>query len=134
MSDGTLLSTTISVPVFRDSIITEVEFDGTFYPIQIVPKNTQYIIYDTVNITPESFQLPIIFTRTPYDKNGDDLGGKIFPFLGYSFAIQDMRGRYDSEGVYFPMYSDAWPKEPYHPSISNRKSTRLNSSHVRISY
>src|SRR5690554_7511809 len=72
MSDGTLLSTTISVPVFRDSIITEVEFDGTFYPIQIVPKNTQYIIYDTVNITPESFQLPIIFTRTPYDKNGDD--------------------------------------------------------------
>lgn len=118
MSDGTLLSTTISVPVFRDSIITEVEFDGTFYPIQIVPKNTQYILYDTVNITSESFQLPIIFTRTPYDKNGDDLGGKIFPFLGYSFAIQDMRGRYDSEGVYFPMYSDAWPKEPYHPSIS----------------
>ncbi|WP_165779312.1 CocE/NonD family hydrolase [Brumimicrobium salinarum] len=118
MSDGTLLATTISTPVFRDSIITELEIDGTTYAIQIIPKNSQYIIYDTTNISPESYQLPIIFTRTPYDRSSDDLGGQVFPFLGYAFAIQDMRGRYESEGVYFPMYSDAWAKEIYHPSIS----------------
>lgn len=118
MSDGTLLATAISVPVFRDSIVTEIEIGGTNYTIQIIPKNTQYIVYDSVNITPESFRLPIIFTRTPYNMSGDNLGGKVFPFLGYVYAIQDMRGRYESEGVYFPMYSDSWAKEPYHPGIS----------------
>lgn len=118
MSDGTLLSTAISIPVFQDSIITEFSIGGVSYPIQIIPKNTQYIVYDSVNITPQSFQLPIIFTRTPYDKSGDDMGSRIFPFLGYAYAIQDMRGRYASEGVYFPMYSDSWAKVPYHPNIS----------------
>lgn len=118
MSDGTLLATAISVPIFRDSIVTNIEIDGTNYTIQIIPKNAQYIIYDTTNITPQSYQLPIIFSRTPYNMSSDDLGGQVFPFLGYAFAIQDMRGRYESEGVYFPMYSDSWAKEPYHPSIS----------------
>lgn len=118
MSDGTLLSTAISIPVFQDSIVTDFEIAGVNYTIQIIPKNTQYIVYDSINITPQSFQLPIIFTRTPYGVSSDDIGGKIFPFLGYAYAIQDMRGRYDSEGVYFPMYSDSWAKEPYHPNIS----------------
>jgi predicted acyl esterase len=118
MGDGTLLATLISIPTFRDSIVTDIEIGGTNYSIQIIPKNSQYIIYDTVNITPESFQLPIIFSRTPYSMSGDDLGGKVFPFMGYAYAIQDMRGRYESEGVYFPMYSDSWAKEPYHPSVS----------------
>ncbi|WP_107039011.1 CocE/NonD family hydrolase [Brumimicrobium mesophilum] len=118
MSDGTLLATSISIPVFQDSIITEFSIGGATYPIQIIPKNTQYIIYDSVNITPQSYQLPFVFTRTPYGRSGDDLGSSLFPFIGYAYAIQDMRGRYESEGVYFPMYSDSWAKEPYHPSIS----------------
>ncbi|MCO5260082.1 MAG: CocE/NonD family hydrolase [Crocinitomicaceae bacterium] len=118
MEDGTRLATDIFVPMFRDSIVTDIAIGGNNYSIQIIPKNTQFIIYDTTNISPENYRLPIIFTRTPYDRTSDDVGWKLFPFMGYTYAIQDMRGRYESEGVYFPLYSDGWPKEPYHPSIS----------------
>jgi predicted acyl esterase len=41
------------------------------------------------------------------------------PILGYNYMLQDMRGRYSSEGVYFPMYSDSWNKNPYHPGIGH---------------
>lgn len=117
-SDGTLLATEVYVPVFRDSVVTNITLNGTTYPIQIIKKNSQFIIYDTTDISANNFSLPFVFTRTPYNKSGDDIGGDLFPFLGYGFAIQDMRGRYESEGVYFPMYSDAWSKYPYHPNIS----------------
>ena len=117
MSDGTLLATTIALPVFQDSIVTNIDIGGTIYNIKIVPKGAQYIVYDSVNITPQSYELPMVFTRTPYNRTGNDEIG-FFPFLGYAYAIQDMRGRYESEGVYFPMYSDSWQKEIYHPSIT----------------
>lgn len=116
--DGTLLATDIYVPVFQDSVSTDITIGGATYTVQIIPKNTQYVTYDTTNITKESYRLPTIFVRTPYDKSSDDTGGNLFTFLGYSYAIQDMRGRYESEGVYFPMYSDGWAKEEYHPNIT----------------
>ena len=116
--DGIKLYTDIYYPVFRDSITADVPFGGTTYTIQVIPKNAQFVIYDTTNIGPENYSLPIIYTRTPYSKAGDDLGGSIFPFMGYGYAIQDMRGRYESEGVYFPMYSDSWQKNDYHPGIT----------------
>lgn len=118
MSDGTLLATDISLPIFQDSVVIPLEIGGQTYDIQLIPRNSQYIIYDTTNISPESYRLPMIFTRTPYNKDTDNVGGQVFPFLGYGYAIQDMRGRYDSEGVYFPMYSDSWPKLDYHPEIT----------------
>ncbi len=116
--DGTLLSTDVYVPVFQDSVSTDITIGGATYTVEIIPKNTQYVTYDTASITKESYELPTIFVRTPYDKNSDDTGGNLFTFLGYSYVIQDMRGRHESEGVYFPMYSDAWAKEQYHPNIT----------------
>ncbi len=116
MEDGTLLYTDLYLPVFQDSIVTDVDFGGSTYTLQIIPKNSQFIIYDTTNITPESYQMPLIFTRTPYHAANETIGGLMFPFLGYGYAVQDMRGRYDSEGVYFPMFSDSWAKEAYHPN------------------
>ncbi|MCO5269699.1 MAG: CocE/NonD family hydrolase [Brumimicrobium sp.] len=115
MSDGTKLATNIYLPIFMDSVVTTINIGGTNYTVQIIPKNTQFIIYDNTNITKESYRLPIILTRTPYGKD-DETGGTLFPMMGYAYATQDMRGRYESEGVYFPMYSDSWPKAPYHPN------------------
>jgi len=114
--DGIKLATDIYVPVFQDCVITTVTISSVNYPIQLIPKNTQYIVYDTTNFNKNNLRLPIVFVRTPYDKTGDDLGGTIFPFLGYGYAIQDMRGRYESEGVYFPMFSDSWQKKKYMPN------------------
>ncbi|MDP1860473.1 MAG: CocE/NonD family hydrolase [Gemmatimonadaceae bacterium] len=44
--------------------------------------------------------LPVILSRTPYGKNtpGYNRFGRLFAPHGYAVAIQDLRGRYESEG------------------------------------
>lgn len=123
MPDGVKLYTDVYVPRVRDSLVVNL---GTFNllgiqlqtnPITFIPLGSQIIFYDSLNgaPNPNPYQLPTIFTRTPYDKGDFDEIGGILPILGYNYMLQDMRGRYSSEGVYFPMYSDSWNKNPYHP-------------------
>ncbi|MBP6731405.1 MAG: CocE/NonD family hydrolase [Chitinophagales bacterium] len=123
MPDGVKLFTDVYVPRVRDSMVVNL---GTFslaginlqtLPITFIPNGAQVIFYDSLNgqPNPNPYQLPTIYTRTPYDKGTFDEIGGILPILGYNYMLQDMRGRYSSEGVYFPMYSDSWNKNPYHP-------------------
>ncbi len=114
--DGINLSTDVYIPVMQDCVITDIVIGTTTYSIQLIPKGNQYVIYDTTNITKENYKLPIVYTRTPYNKNGDNNGNNLFPLLGYCYMMQDMRGRYESEGVYFPMFSDSWSKYDYDPN------------------
>ena len=118
MPDGTRLATDIYLPIISDSVTTEIEFDGTTYVIEIIPKGTQLFVYDSLNgmPNPNPYQLPMVFTRTPYGKGEYDEFGIYMNVLGYAYALQDMRGRYESEGVYLPMYSDSWDKSAYHPN------------------
>ena len=55
--------------------------------------------------------LPVVMQRTPYNKTG--LGGqaKFFAGHGYISAVQDCRGRFESEGEFFPFVDD--PKDGY---------------------
>ncbi|HRG90438.1 MAG TPA: CocE/NonD family hydrolase, partial [Chitinophagales bacterium] len=113
MPDGVKLFTDVYVPRLRDSLVVDlgtINILGTDLvtnPITFIPYGAQVIVYDSMNgqPNPNPYQLPTVYTRTPYDKGDfDELGG-IMPILGYSYMLQDMRGRYSSEGVYFPMYS-----------------------------
>lgn len=113
--DGIHLETDIYLPVMQDCVMFDITLNGIAFPIQLIKKHTQYIIFDSTNITKENYRLPLILTRTPYGKSGSGNGGNLFPVLGYAYAVQDMRGRYSSEGVYFPMFSDSWQKFPYTP-------------------
>ncbi len=117
MSDGTNLTTDIYLPIIQDSVTFPLDIGGTTYNIQLIERNQQYVIYDSVFQGNSSYSMPCIFTRTPYNKDGDNYGGYAFPFLGFGYIIQDMRGRYASEGAYFPMFSDSWQKEDYNPGI-----------------
>jgi putative CocE/NonD family hydrolase len=49
-------------------------------------------------------RVPAILLRTPYNK-GSDLpsGYQLFLDRGYAVVVQDVRGRYDSEGVFRPL-------------------------------
>lgn len=78
-------------------------------------------MYDSLNgqPNPNPWQLPCIFTRTPYNKGGDTEIGSALALLGYVGLTQDLRGRYRSEGVYMPLYSDSWDKNPYHPDYGH---------------
>ena len=135
MHDGVKLMTDIYLPVTSDSLTTNITIQGTAYTVEIIPKGAQLFIYDSINgqVNPNPYQLPMVFTRTPYGKGAYDKVGVLMNLLGYSYALQDMRGRYTSEGVYFPMYSDGWRKDAYHPNSSHAIDvTPLNDLHNSI--
>lgn len=131
-SDGIKLATDLYLPITSDSMVEFLPFGDETYPIVIVPKGTQLMLYDSLNggLNPNPYQLPMIFTRTPYNKAQDDAIAMIMNVMGYAYTLQDMRGRYSSEGVYLPMYSDSWKKDSYHPDQSHVLDyTELGSPH-----
>jgi len=56
-------------------------------------------------------KFPVIFTRTPYQKNMAELNGRYYARRGYVCAIQDCRGRFGSEGVWEPFVNE--PQDGY---------------------
>ena len=121
MPDGIKLMTDVFLPIPQDCLVIEIDVpsQGKNF-VEFIPKGKQMVIYDSINggINPNPYKLPIIFVRTPYDKEGADAAGVVSMF-GYAFAYQDQRGRYSSEGVYLPLYSDAWNKNPYHSNVKH---------------
>ena len=117
MHDGVHLITDIYVPITRDCLLVPFDFAGQTLNIELIKRGTQLIRYDSLNHqkNPNPFQLPMVFSRTPYGKgDGNNAEGSLISMLGYAYAVQDMRGRYTSEGVYLPLMSDSWDKNPYH--------------------
>ncbi|MEW6355115.1 MAG: CocE/NonD family hydrolase [Planctomycetota bacterium] len=50
---------------------------------------------------------PTILVRTPYDNNGSVGKGRLCASRGYAFVAQDCRGRYDSDGNFYPWHQEA---------------------------
>ena len=87
------------------------------------------------NGKPASEPLPVILTRTPYDKDGNRSLGEYYATHGYVFVAQDTRGRYGSEGVWHLLTDDgpdgvdcaAWiAKQPW----CNGKIGMIGTSYV----
>jgi putative CocE/NonD family hydrolase len=57
-----------------------------------------------------SEKLPVIIIRTPYGKRNPghryEFIANIFSTQGYVFIVQDVRGKYDSEGDYYPYVNE----------------------------
>jgi putative CocE/NonD family hydrolase len=51
-------------------------------------------------------KFPVILERTPYNKDGGSAVAKIFVPRGYVVIVQDVRGRYASEGRWRPIRDD----------------------------
>lgn len=126
MPDGIKLMTDIYTPMTQDCLIVNIDLPdldlgplGSFplgtANLEVIPRGTPLIYYDSLNGTtnPNPYQYPMLFTRTPYGKKGD-IVGRIVSLMGFNYALQDMRGRYTSGGVYMPMFSDSWNKNAYH--------------------
>lgn len=83
-------------------------------------------------------KLPVILVRTPYGHTPDlQVSYRTFVDHGYAVVIQDVRGRYGSEGVFRPVYQESsdgndtlnWiAKQPW----SNGKIGMLGGSYVGI--
>jgi putative CocE/NonD family hydrolase len=50
---------------------------------------------------------PVLLTRTPYDRHGGLSTGPALASHGYVVVMQDVRGRYDSEGAFYPFRNEA---------------------------
>ena len=52
---------------------------------------------------------PVILMRTPYSNNGDDIVKTAIGYAnrGYACVMQDVRGRWDSDGDYYPFHQEA---------------------------
>jgi uncharacterized protein len=51
-------------------------------------------------------KFPVLLQRTPYNKEGDDFGLR-GALHGYVVIIQDVRGRYSSEGEWYPFLNES---------------------------
>ncbi|MCI5056671.1 MAG: hypothetical protein MRY83_11215, partial [Flavobacteriales bacterium] len=110
MPDGINLKTNVFLPIVQDCMIVRLNGSvnvfgfniGIDQNIELIQKGTQIVIYDSLNGSPvtgdDRYKLPMVFTRTPYNKGSNLLEGSIFSIMGYGYAMQDMRGRYASEG------------------------------------
>ncbi|TWU17235.1 Cocaine esterase [Novipirellula galeiformis] len=59
-----------------------------------------------VDDKPVEEALPVILSRTPYNKAGGKTMGAYYATHGYVFVVQDTRGRYGSEGVWHMLTDD----------------------------
>ena len=67
------------------------------------------IYLPALNDQPASGKFPVILERTPYDKagSGNVMNGTYYARRGYVCAIQDVRGRFVSEGEWYPFAKEA---------------------------
>ena len=83
-------------------------------------------------------RVPTILVRTPYDK-GDEVtpNQRAFVVRGYAVVVQDVRGRYDSQGVFEPLRQEAADSEDTlnwiaRQSWSNRRIGMMGGSYLGI--
>lgn len=83
----------------------------------LIDKNVMVSMRDGVRLATDVYRpegaapLPVLVMRTPYDKEGAAAGSDVFDILravqaGYAVVVQDVRGRYASEGAFNPMFQE----------------------------
>ena len=67
---------------------------------------------DGVNLSTDIYlpngegQFPTVLIRTPYDNNNNIEKARRLADQGFACVIQDVRGRYDSDGEYYPFVNE----------------------------
>ena len=82
----------------------------------LIEKNVMIPVWDGTKLATDIYRpnsegnYPILFMRTPYDKTNPDHHyaefAKLFSQQGYVVAVQDVRGKYASEGVFEPYVNE----------------------------
>lgn len=129
VSDSVNLVADVYLPIPKRDIKVPANFGQLgIDSVTIFPKGQQYLVYDSVNGEPAKNprELPFLLQRTPYNRSGQE-GLGLLTFLGYGVAIQNNRGRYESEGVYYPFVSNSWETQAYHPDFNHTLDDRSPS-------
>jgi putative CocE/NonD family hydrolase len=83
----------------------------------VVDENVMAPMRDGVRLAADVYlpdapgKFPVIVTRTPYDKRNPEhrykFAGQMFASQGFVFVVQDVRGKFESEGDYYPYMTEA---------------------------
>ena len=77
-----------------------------------MPMRDGTILYADVYLPEREGRFPTLLERTPYNKETSSeitLGSpKVYTEHGYAVVIQDVRGRFKSEGEFYPFRDDGW--------------------------
>lgn len=77
-----------------------------------VPRQTSVVLEDGVRLATDLYlpdgpgRFPVVVERTPYDKSRWGKCAGEFVSAGYGFIVQDVRGRYESEGEWYPFVNE----------------------------
>ena len=96
-------------------------YEGSYQQYDVIyQSDTMIAMRDGVHLTTDIYfpaldgqrvqgKFPVILERTPYDKAaaGNVMNGSYFARRGYVCAIQDVRGRFRSEGEWHPFAKEA---------------------------
>jgi hypothetical protein len=97
----------------RIAVLLPLAFELAFGAAPVVQQNVRVPMRDGIKLAANVFFLqgagrqPVILVRTPYDK-GRSLAPnyRFFVEHGYTVVVQDVRGRYESEGVFDPLHQE----------------------------
>lgn len=91
------------------SSFSQVQHDIRIMRHQSVPMSDGITLYADIYLPQESGKYPTIVTRTPYGVQRDGMHETMIKFAqrGYAVVLQDIRGRYESEGKWEPFRDEA---------------------------
>jgi uncharacterized protein len=97
----------LSLRAESDTLLSKAEFDV------VVEKNRGVPMRDRIELATDIYRpqgdgkFPVILVRTPYKKELASLKARFYARRGYVFAVQDVRGRFASPGVWEPFFHEA---------------------------
>lgn len=77
-----------------------------------IEKNVMFSMSDGIKLSADIYKpvgkgpFPVILTRLPYGKASCAIFAEIFAGYGYVFVIQDIRGKFGSEGEFYPFINE----------------------------
>lgn len=74
--------------------------------VVMVPMRDGVLLATNIYLPQGEGPWPVVLTRTPYNKNGADGSAAIYNARGFALVSQDVRGRYESEGIDEPFEND----------------------------
>ena len=103
-----MLKKTLCLLAFAVTLQPAISALGQAAPDIVVERGVIMTTRDGVKLRADIYRpagqgtFPVLLTRTPYDKNGDAEFGRQGAARGYMVIVQDVRGRYTSEGEWYP--------------------------------
>lgn len=90
-----------------DPLLSKPDYDIRKETVMIPMRDGIRLSTDLYYPVSEQKTFPVILIRTPYKKEMNELDGKFYAQRGYVTAIQDVRGRFASEGEWEPVVNEA---------------------------